>query len=266
MTISWDSEAEKTLRRVPFFVRTKVRKKVEEEVAAAGRNRVTKTDLEESKRKHLKRLSEGVKGYSVEACFGSSGCQNAVVTSADLVSNLESLLEGADLLSFLRSQLGDQVKLHHQLRLTLADCPNACSQPQIKDIGIIGQAQVACEPEECTACGECEQVCHESAIILDDGFLVSIDEELCVDCGACAQVCPSSAIDISANTYKILVGGKLGRHPQLARELTGSLDGDQVLALVGVIVDFFKANANSGERLGALINRVGWEEFRSAVL
>lgn len=266
MKMTWDSEAEKTLRRVPFFVRTKVRKKVEEEVAAAGRNRVTKTDLEESKRKHLKRLSEGVKGYSVEACFGSSGCQNAVVTSADLVSNLESLLEGADLLSFLRSQLGDQVKLHHQLRLTLADCPNACSQPQIKDIGIIGQAQVACEPEECTACGECEQVCHESAIILDDGFLVSIDEELCVDCGACAQVCPSSAIDISANTYKILVGGKLGRHPQLARELTGSLDGDQVLALVGVIVDFFKANANSGERLGTLINRVGWEEFRSAVL
>ena len=76
----------------------------------------------------------------------------------------------------------------------------------------------------------------------------------------------SSAIDISANTYKILVGGKLGRHPQLARELTGSLDGDQVLALVGVIVDFLKANANSGERLGALINRVGWEEFKNSVL
>jgi dissimilatory sulfite reductase (desulfoviridin) alpha/beta subunit len=266
MKMTWDSEAEKTLRRVPFFVRTKVRKKVEEEVAAAGRNLVTKTDLEESKRNHLKRLSEGVKGYSAEACFGSSGCQNAVVTSADLVSNLESLLEKADLLSFLRSKLGDHVKLHHQLRVTLADCPNACSQPQIKDIGIIGQAQVACEPEECTACGECEVVCQESAILLDDGFLVSIEEDLCVECGACARACPSSAISTTANNYRILVGGKLGRHPQLARDLTSNLDAEQVLDLVGGIVDFFKANAKSGERLGALINRVGWEEFRKAVL
>ena len=266
MKITWDSEAEKTLRRVPFFVRTKVRKKVEEEVAAAGRNRVTKTDLEESKRNHLKRLSEGVKGYSVEACFGSSGCQNAVVTSADLVSNLESLLEEADLLRFLRSQLGEHVKLHHQLRVTLADCPNACSQPQIKDIGIIGQAQVSCEPEECTACGECEPVCQESAILLDDGFLVSIDEDLCVECGACARVCPGDAITNTSNTYRILVGGKLGRHPQLARDLTNGLDAEQVLNLVGDIVGFYKNNARRGERLGALINRVGWEEFKGAVL
>ena len=266
MDMTWDSEAEKTLRRVPFFVRTKVRKRVEEEVAAAGRNRVTTTDLEESKRKHLKRLSEGVKGYSVEACFGSSGCQNAVVASADLVSNLESLMEKADLLSFLRSQLGDHVKLHHQLRVTLADCPNACSQPQIKDIGIIGQAQVSCEPEECTACGECEPVCQESAILLEDGFLVSIDEDLCVECGGCARVCPSSAISTTANNYRVLVGGKLGRHPQLARDLTNGLDAEQVLKLVGIIVNFYKANAKSGERLGALINRVGWKKFKGAVL
>lgn len=266
MKITWDNEAEETLRRVPFFVRTKVRKKVEEEVAAAGRNRVTKNDLEESKRNHLKRLSEGVKGYSVEACFGSSGCQNAVVTSADLVSNLEGLLEKADLLSFLRSQLGDSVKLHHQLRVTLADCPNACSQPQIKDIGILGQAQVACEPEECTACGECEQVCHESAIILDDGFLVTIEEDLCVECGACARVCPSNAISNTSNSFRVLVGGKLGRHPQLARDLTKGLDADQVLNLVGDIVGFYQNNAKRGERLGALINRVGWEAFKGAVL
>ena len=266
MNMTWDSEAEKMLRRVPFFVRKRVRTKVEEEVAAAGRNRVTKTDLEESKRKQLKSLSGDIKGYSLEACFGSSGCHNAVVASADLVSNLESLLENADLLSFLRSSLGERLKLHHQLRVTIADCPNSCSQPQIKDIGIIGQAELICDPNECTGCGECEVICEESAIVLDDGFLLSIDEELCVQCGTCARACPSSAIDISDNTYKILVGGKLGRHPQLARELTESLDGDQVLAQVGVIVDFFKANANSGERLGALINRIGWEEFKGAVL
>ena len=62
------------------------------------------------------------------------------------------------------------------------------------------------------------------------------------------------------------MGGKLGRHPQLARELSRDLDDQQLLELVGVIVDFFKANAKSGERLGAVINRVGWEQFKGAVL
>ncbi|MGD8530591.1 MAG: 4Fe-4S binding protein [Syntrophobacterales bacterium] len=266
MKITWDSEAEKLLRRVPFFVRKRVRTKVEEEVAAAGRNRITKTDLEESKRKHLKSLSEDIKGYTLDGCFGSSGCHNAVVTSADLVSNLEGLLEKADLLTFLRSRLGERLKLHHQLRVTIADCPNSCSQPQIKDIGIIGQAQMVCDPNECSGCGECEVGCEESAIVLKDGFLVGIDEELCVECGACAQICPTDSISTTAGTFRVLVGGKLGRHPQLARELTRDLDGDQVLALVSLIVDFYKSKANSGERLGALINRIGWEEFRSAVL
>ena len=266
MMLTWDSEAEETLRRVPFFVRQRVRKKVEEEVAATGRNRVTRADLEESKRRQLKRLSEGLKGYSLEACFGSSGCNNAVVASADLVSGLENLVEKADLLTFLRSHLGDRLKLHHQLRVTVADCPNCCSQPQIKDIGIIGQAQVSWGAEACTGCGECEVTCEESAILLEDGFLVSIDQELCVQCGGCAHVCPSDAISSAATTYRVMVGGKLGRHPQLARELADGLDEEQVLDLVGGIVDFFKSSAISGERLGTVINRVGWEEFKGAVL
>jgi dissimilatory sulfite reductase (desulfoviridin) alpha/beta subunit len=189
-----------------------------------------------------------------------------VVASADLASDLENLLEQADLLTFLRSRLGERLKLHHQLRVTIADCPNSCSQPQIKDIGIIGQAQIAVDKGECTGCGECEAVCEESAIVLNDDFLVSIDEDLCIQCGACARVCPSEAISNPACAYRILVGGKLGRHPQLARELTRDLDAEQVLSLVGIIVDYFKANAKSGERLGALVNRIGWEEFRESVL
>ena len=265
MKMTWDSEAEKMLQRVPFFVRKRVRTKVEEEVAAAGRNLVTRKDLEESKRKHLKSLSEGIKGYSLEACFGSSGCHNAVVSSADVVSDLDTLLEKADLLTFLRSRLGERLKLHHQLRITIADCPNSCSQPQIKDIGIIGQAQIECNPDECTGCGECEAVCEESAIVLKDGFLVGVDEKLCVQCGACAHVCPTESLSTTGGTFRVLVGGKLGRHPQLARELTRDLDGDQVLALVSVIVDFYKSKASSGERLGALINRIGWDEFKESV-
>lgn len=266
MGIRWDAEAAQTLRRVPFFVRHQVRKKVEEEVAAAGRRQVTLSDLEESKKRHLQQLSKGARGYSLEACFGSSGCDHALVSSGLLLSRLENLLQKADLLSFLRASLGTRLKLHHQFRVTLADCPNGCSQPQIKDVGIIAQARVDCQPETCDACGECRDVCEEAAIFWKDGFLAGIDTSRCVQCGVCCRICPSGALRTLASTYRVLVGGKLGRHPQLARDLAQGLTEEGVVTLVAGIVDFYKANATGGERLGGLINRVGRENFTSSVL
>jgi anaerobic sulfite reductase subunit C len=265
MSVIWEEQAEKSLGRVPFFVRHRVRRKVEEEVAAAGRRVVTPADLEEAKRRHLQRLGEGVKGYSLEACFGSSGCDHAVVASAELMAGLERLLDQAGLLALLRSHLGRRLKLHHQLRLTVADCPNCCSQPQIKDIGIIGRARAVCRPELCNGCGECEAACEEAAISLGKEGLVGIEGERCLHCGACSRVCPTGALAAAAGSYRILVGGKLGRHPQLGRELAGDLDMEQTLALVARILDFYKAEAAPGERLGALINRIGWEDFRGGL-
>jgi anaerobic sulfite reductase subunit C len=266
MKVSWEPDAEKLLGRVPFFVRHRVRKKVEEEVAASGRAQVTVADLEESKKRHLQRLSEGVKGYTLETCFGGSGCQNAVVTSAELVPRLEQLLEQAGLLAFLRSRLGERLKLHHQFRVTVSDCPNACSQPQIKDVGIIGEAKMSCDPDACTGCGECAAVCEESAVILSEGRLLGIDPERCVRCGTCARVCSPQALRNDGATYRVLVGGKLGRHPRLAVALARGLDTDQVVALVSRIVETYKANALSGERLGTIVNRLGWEEFQATVV
>jgi anaerobic sulfite reductase subunit C len=266
MKISWNPDAEQVLRRVPFFVRHRVRKKVEEEVAAAGRTRVTVADLEESKKRQLQRLGEGVKGYTLETCFGGSGCQNAVVDFPELLSRLEELLERADLLSFLRNHLGERLKLHHQFRVTLADCPNSCSQPQIKDIGIVGEVEIQSEPEACSGCGECAALCEESAVTLEDDRLVGIDGESCVRCGACSRVCPTEALKTGRGSYRVLVGGKLGRHPQLGRELARGVDADQVVALVSQIVEVYKADARKGERLGAVVTRLGWDDFRARVL
>jgi len=266
MTIGWDGDAEQLLRRVPFFVRHRVRKKVEEDVTAAGRSRVTVADLEESKRRQLQRLSEGVKGYTLETCFGGSGCQNAVVVSAELVSRLEELLERADLLSFLRTHFGERLKLHHQCRVTLADCPNSCSQPQIKDIGIMGEVDVRCELDECNGCGECRSVCEESAICWEKDRLAGIDSARCVRCGACARVCPVGALKNGTGSYRILLGGKLGRHPQLGRELARGLDANQVVELVSRIIKLYKASAVKGERLGVLTNRIGWDRFKTLVI
>ena len=51
-----------------------------------------------------------------------------------------------------------------------------------------------CEPERCTACGACVNVCPRDALRLTakDGepYRVTVDEAACIDCGRCSRVCP----------------------------------------------------------------------------
>ncbi|HWR98037.1 MAG TPA: 4Fe-4S binding protein [Candidatus Methanoperedens sp.] len=46
--------------------------------------------------------------------------------------------------------------------------------------------------EECIVCGVCQVECPEEAI-RDGGDRYLIDPDLCSDCGTCAEVCPVGA-------------------------------------------------------------------------
>ena len=50
------------------------------------------------------------------------------------------------------------------------------------------------DPEACTGCEECVEVCPEKAITMDDGKPV-INEITCNGCGACIPACPEDALD-----------------------------------------------------------------------
>lgn len=56
-----------------------------------------------------------------------------------------------------------------------------------------GLKEAVKDPERCTSCGKCRQVCRFLAI--DEDF--AIDPYLCEGCGACAYVCPVDAITLS---------------------------------------------------------------------
>jgi dissimilatory sulfite reductase (desulfoviridin) alpha/beta subunit len=56
-----------------------------------------------------------------------------------------------------------------------------------------------------------------------------------------------------------MVGGKLGRHPQLGRELEGIFSKEQVLAIVERCLNIYFAYNIGGERLGAILNRIGYD-------
>jgi len=49
------------------------------------------------------------------------------------------------------------------------------------------------DPEKCTGCGRCGQLCQYSAIVCVKGKVL-VFEELCHSCGGCMAICPEGAI------------------------------------------------------------------------
>lgn len=61
--------------------------------------------------------------------------------------------------------------------------------------------------------------------------------------------------------WTVFVGGKGGTIPRLGDRLVMGIPDEKVLDLVDDIVTLYSDNANNKERLGAYIDRVGFEEF-----
>jgi len=253
----WSSEAEAAIKKVPFFVRKKVRARVESEAAAAGKSTVSLTDVEASRARYVKKMVADIKGYQVDTCFGSGGCPNPANSCDLLLQKIETFLEKEDLFGFLKQRVPGDLKFHHEFRVTLAECPNACSQPQIKDIGIIGAVVPALTKEECTLCEACVDACKEKCVTVDTTARTpDIDLECCLKCGQCIRDCPTGTIGAERSGFRVQLGGKLGRHPTLAVELEGLYSEDEVFEIVRRCVKFYKENSQHGERFAEIFQNV----------
>jgi anaerobic sulfite reductase subunit C len=243
------------LRKVPFFVRKRVRGRVEEEARQTGRTIITIAEVKATQKRYLAGMASEVKGYQLDICFGPSGCPNRIEADDGFVEKIEELIKGADLLSFLKTTVKGELKFHHELRVTLADCPNACSQPQIKDIGIISAQRPKIGAVPCSRCGACLETCQENAIELDHDTGPTIKARRCIACGQCLRVCPTGTLIEQDKGYRIQLGGKLGRHPQLARELYGIYSQAAVLEIVKTCLDLYKSKSRNGKRFGQVLTQ-----------
>jgi dissimilatory sulfite reductase (desulfoviridin) alpha/beta subunit len=258
--MQWTVEAEAALKKVPFFVRKKVKLRVEKEAADEGKTIVDIKSVKNTQKRYLSGMAAEVKGYQLDTCFGPSGCPNRSTVSDDLVKRLEQVLQSANLRSFLKEQVGDDLKFHHEFRVTVADCPNACSQPQIKDVGIIGAVLPATTEEACTHCSACVDVCPDDAIALDE-TTVAIDRERCMACGKCILACPSGTLGEKVKGYRVLLGGKLGRHPRLAKELPGIFDEQGVIGIVEACLAMYKTKSRRGKRFAEVLTDTEFNEL-----
>ena len=82
--MKWSREAEQAVSRVPFFVRKRVRARVEEEAERAGARQVGLEHVRASQKRFLERMQDEVRGYQVETCFGPGGCKHRAVVDDDM--------------------------------------------------------------------------------------------------------------------------------------------------------------------------------------
>ena len=264
--MEWTSDAEALLSKVPFFVRKRVRRKVEEEARRQGLKTVTKPLVVALQKRFMASMEDEVKGYAVETCFGPSGCPNRAVAWDETAARLDDILAGKDLKKYLKEKVGDDLKFHHEFRVAVADCPNCCSRPQIYDIGVVGASKPKITEEPCSLCGTCVEVCPDGAVRLEDGMNApEIDFGKCLACGKCVRACPTGTLAEETSGYRVLVGGKLGRHPHLADELPGIHPLEETLGIVEKCVDFYKAHCKKGERFGEVIQKTGLESLKKAM-
>ena len=100
--MKWMPEAEEAIKKVPFFVRKRVRTRVEKEAKEAAKSIVSLADVKAAQARYLSSMSSEIKGYQIETCFGPSGCPNRAIISDQLLNRIEVEVKKQDLLGFLK--------------------------------------------------------------------------------------------------------------------------------------------------------------------
>ena len=264
-SINWDADAEKELKKVPALLRKMVRRKIEERVLKGGADRVTTSDFKEAydnfrrlrigkSEKELTALMPadnrpGARMVILETCHAKlSGCPYEIIDTRDLREQVEDWLKNGEPSERLRKRVkGELILFHHKFRISISGCPNACSRPQIADVGLVGFVIPEVDPEFCSSCGLCKDACPDCAISVSDAPPI-FDTEACLGCYRCKEACPEDCIKVSEPGVRVMLGGKLGRHPHLADNIGDIKSPGNLVSILDREIGHYLESAIPGER------------------
>lgn len=293
--MEWDKSASMLLEKVPPFIQKMVREKVEAIARNRGKNLVTESEVLAAKegfmgkpnpqpavtkqslpinneklsilRKYTKYFDKDGNPvlYQVKPCRGAEvNCPFLIIDSRILANKLQNRLEKSHFTEKLIDKVDGQILPHHTMKLAVSGCPNSCSMPQIKDFGVHAIEPVSVDTHsECIECMKCVETCRENAVTVTNNQ-VTIDKEKCVHCGLCAKVCPTGSIKAEEKEYRVMIGGKVGRHPKFAIDLLPQADEPTTLKALDVCADIILSNKTE-HRFRTLIEQQGIEEIKKRI-
>ena len=153
---------------------------------------------------------------------------------------------------------------HHKFKISFSGCPIDCARTREMDLGFQGIEEPELVEELCNGCGLCIPACEEKALILVDGLPVR-DTSKCIYCGDCIKVCPVDAMIAGRKGWLVRVGGKHGRHPIYAYEIAQFASDEACFPLIEKTMEWYQANGQGRERIGATIGRLGLSKYLDEV-
>jgi sulfite reductase beta subunit len=171
-----------------------------------------------------------------------------------------------------------KMELPGKMRIAFACCLNMCGAVHCSDIAVLGvhtkvptinhqELPKVCEIP--TLVSSCPTGAIRPATV-DGKQSVEIEDAQCMYCGNCYTVCPSVQINNAKHDgISIWVGGKVSNartEPKFSKLAIPFLPNTpprwpETVEAVKKIVDVYVANARKHERLGEMIERIGWPGF-----
>ncbi|MEI8032955.1 MAG: 4Fe-4S binding protein [Chlorobiaceae bacterium] len=157
-----------------------------------------------------------------------------------------------------------------KFKLAVTGCSHNCTKANENDIGIRGAIEPKWDALDCNDCGLCVSLCPLHSISRaesDEGFSYEIDWESCINCSICTSLCPSGSWEVGRIGYTLFIGGTMGKIPRLASVLKQLVETEEELyLLIEKAFGYYCANGRKKERFGHMIDRIGLDTMKEAIL
>ncbi len=157
--------------------------------------------------------------------------------------------------------------------LSLADGEKALAKLSCQGESFIAKAVRAIA--FCPGKPDCPRALQDSSALglaLDKEFFgQELPSKLRIGVSGCPNCCIEPLVkDVgmygTAKGYTLVVGGNSGFSAQIATPVAEKIPADEIASIVDSILIYFRQHGKSKERLGQLINRLGWDHFTKATI